>query len=134
MKTKAETRKALAELDSFTGGTSRYYRYSPQLFPTVFLTDGMQFLVETAQCYWLIDAIAALQYEPSIYNHPQLAEIQFWTLRVYENESATLSCEWDSDEVIYTQKIKWTDFPLPTQKIWVEKKENCTVIMLPNEY
>ncbi|MBW4422556.1 MAG: hypothetical protein KME13_25645 [Myxacorys californica WJT36-NPBG1] len=133
MKTKAEKIGALAELHRFTG-TLGYYRYSPQLFPNVVLTDGVRFLVETAQCYWLVDAIAAIQSDPTVCNHPQLAELQFWTLLVDENESATLLCEWESDEVVYTQKIEWADFPLPQQRIWVAIEENCIVIMLPSEY
>lgn len=134
MKTKEEKQKALAELDGFTG-TVIYHRYSPQLFPNVVLTDGVRFLAETADCFWLMDAIAALQAHPTIRQHPRLQEgMQFWRLRVEEDESAILFCEWDTGKSVYDQKIDWTDFPLPEQRIWVSKEGNLIVLMLLSEY
>ncbi len=133
MKIKEQKQRGLEALDEFTG-TKKYYRYNPQRFPNVVLTEGVRFLAETAECFWLIDEIASLQQHPNLCKHPQLQEIQFWTLRVHGDESAILTCEWDSNEVVYQQAIRRTDFPLSIQTLWVCTEDGFMVIMLPSEY
>lgn len=98
------------------------------------LTDGVVFLAKNADAYWLIDAIASHQKEAL--KDPRLQEIQFWTLKVKADKSATLICERDSDDVAITQEIPYTDFPLNEIKIWIEPGyagENIWVAMLPSE-
>ncbi len=133
MKTKEQKQQKLQHLAEFIG-SENYYRYNPHLFPNVVLTDGVRFLAETAQCFWLLDTIALLQKHPAICNHPQVQQIQFWTLQVDENESATLLCEQNTDEVVYQEKLEWTDFPLRIQRLWVCLEKKLVVIMLPTEY
>lgn len=128
-----------ADFSQFTG-TTAYYQYSP-LFANFLLTDGTKFLAEKAECYWLMDKIAALQIHPTIKNHPQLRTIQFWKLTVHDDRSATLLCEWDYNEMVYEERIDYTDFPLDSVKVWVQRtrlsedsKEWVYVAHLPSEY
>ena len=129
--------KLVSELAQFCG-TAQYYRFSPQLFPYFLLTDGTQHLASEAGCYWLFDLIASLQKQDSV----KELEIQFWTLTVAEDNSAVLICEWDAGQVIYSQQIEFTDFPLDSVRIWVAPTEmdfrgvvrRHWVAMLPSEY
>ena len=98
------------------------------------LTDGVEWLAKNADAYWLIDAIASHQMEAR--KDPRLQEIQFWTLKVNADKSATLICERDSDDVAIKQEIPYTDFPLNEIKIWIEPGyagEPIYVMMLPSE-
>ena len=102
-------------------GTSQYYRYSP-LFRNFLLTDGTRYLAEACDAYWLIDAIASHQVNPVVKNHPELQFLQFWSLTVKDGKGL-LTCEWDKDQEVYTQKIGLTDFPLSYARVWVGKNE-----------
>ena len=108
-------------------GTEKYYNYN--LFGSkIFLTDGVKYLAENAQCYWLIDAI--LSYQPKCKKDKMLSQMQFWTLKTNtEKHKAILTCERDSDDIAFTQEIPYTDFPLNEIKIWIENGVMC----LPQE-
>jgi len=112
-------------------GTGHYYRWSP-LFRNHVLTDGTNFLAENAECYWLMDAIAS--YHAKAMKDPMLQDMQFWTLTVKDGK-ATLICERDTDDVAFKQEIEYTDFPLSEIKMWVERADqNTWVILLPSEH
>jgi hypothetical protein len=117
--------KNLLNLHQFTG-TENYYRH---LLGIVY-TDGVQYLAQEAGAYWLIDAIASWQIDPVILKDWMLQEIQFWKLQVNSDNSAVLSCERDTDDVVLTQDIPFTDFPLESIKLYLNHK----VLMLPSEY
>lgn len=126
-------------LRQFTG-TSAYYRYSP-LFPFMLLTDGTKYLSDECQCYWFLDIIASMQLDPLIRDHQELQTMQFWNLTVNADRSATVTCEWDRHQTVYTQTIGYTDFPLNEVRIWVQPhypfpgtKEKQLVAHLPSEY
>lgn len=120
------TMKTLSlNLNQFTG-TEKYYRH----FLGILYTDGVQYLAQTAKAYWLIDAIASWQLDPKVNQDPMLQEIQFWKLQVNPDHSAVLSCERDTDDVVVTQDIPYTDFPLESIKLYL----NHGVLMLPSEY
>lgn len=121
-----------SDLDQFTG-TESYYRH--RFLNSLLYTDGVKFLAEEGEAYWLIDAIASHQINPQVQSHPQLQEIQFWELSVDESNSATLTCSWDTDEPVVTQKIGLTDFPLKQVQIYVQAAEKGRkVMLLPSEY
>lgn len=129
----ARKRKLESHLGGFTG-TERWHRYSPQLFPYILLTDGVMYLANVGECFWLIDAIASLQRHEAIRTHEQLQQIQFWTLTVFENSAAELSCEWDRNQIVLTQAIDYTDFPLEQIRLYVARDEGYFIILLPSEY
>ena len=78
-------------LSNFTG-TDGYHRIT--IVPHLVATDGVAWLAENAQCYWLIDEIALAQMHPKVRSNKRLQEIQFWTLKV-EGSRGTLICEED---------------------------------------
>jgi hypothetical protein len=119
-----------ADLEANLGqfyGTAEYHDYGPMV-----LTDGAFYLAQQAGAFWLMDAIAAAQ--PRLLLHPtlgrDLATYQFWTLTVNQDRTAELVCERDTDEPVLQAHIKFTDFPLPKIKLYVEGG----VILLPTEH
>jgi len=110
------------ELNSFIG-TSCHYQH----WLGVCYTDGVKHLADRAAAHWLIDAIASWQ--------PQAVkvdrEFQVWELIVNPDQSALLTFRTDAGvPPAITQKIEYTDFPLPSIEIWVEHG----VLLLPSEH
>ena len=87
-------------------------------------TEGVQYLAEKAGAYWLIDKVATLQLKKKI----RAEEFQVWKLKV-AGSKASLVCEDGNDNVVYREKIEFTDFPLDEITLWFENN----VIMLPSE-
>lgn len=112
------------ELQQFTG-TENYYRHG--LFRNVLYTDGVQYLAENAASYWLIDAIAAAQYGD---NRVRSEPFQVWTLTVEPTRRARLICTDGNDNVVYTQNIDMTTFPLSSVVLFFEGG----VLYLPSEH
>lgn len=110
-----------ADLAHFTG-SEQWYRHA--LMRNIMYTEGVQYLAEKAQAYWLIDKVATLQHVPKIRAH----EFQSWKL-VVTNNTATLTCSVD-DVVLHSEHITFTDFPLDEIELWVEGN----VILLPSEH
>ena len=85
-------------------GSEKWHRWSP-IFPKHTMTDGVKFLCDNADCYWLVDAIASHTHEH------QHEEFQVWTLKV-EDSKAVLTGDDGNGNVFVTQEIEYTDFPL----------------------
>jgi hypothetical protein len=118
------------ELNQFCGSGTWYRHWTGKLI----YTEGMQYLAENAQAYWLIDAIASYQGEKVLTQDPLLQEFQVWTLTVNEDRTARLVCVADSgQEAAVTQDIELTDFPLSEIKLYVCLGEQLC-LMLPSEY
>jgi hypothetical protein len=113
------------ELSQFTG-TSQYYQHSLG----VLYTDGVQYMAERGGGYWIIDAIAAWQLHPKVHLDPMLQQIQFWTIVVHDDRSATMVCERDTDDIAVSQQIPFTDFPLKRLRLYFQNG----VVLLPSEY
>ena len=111
-------------LKQFTGSTALYKHWLGFHY-----TQGVKYLADEAKSYWLIDAICSHQTTSFLNKYPALQEFQIWRLEV-ENNSAVLICEVDTDQQVLTQKIPYTDFPLPEVKLYLIEK----VIILPQEY
>lgn len=118
-------------LKQFTGTTS-YYRFSV-LFPNIFLTDGANYLAQEAEAYWLMETIASYQSHPKIKKCPMCQGIQFWELKVSEHQGI-LRCYRDTNDLVLSQKIPYTNFPLEQIKLYCQKGGDYWVIMLPTEY
>lgn len=92
-------------------------------------TDGVKFLAEKAQAFWLIDEIAlANRFTPLFAKHP----FQVWKLR--KDPEKKNEAEWTVEDgnknVIYRKHLDFTDFPLSEIDVWCVDN----VIMLPSEY
>ncbi len=89
-------------------GTDHWYKH--QLSPLTY-TDGVKYLAETAQCYWLIDIVASLYAHPSKLMQKQ----EFLTIKLIvnpESNNAVFTADDGNDTILYTQHIPFTDFPL----------------------
>ncbi|PSN15937.1 hypothetical protein C7293_04820 [filamentous cyanobacterium CCT1] len=144
---KEETTLTENDLRQFTG-TTRYWRSSLPFHPFLY-TDGVHYLANQGQAYWLLDLIGSWQIEPAVKKDPVLLEMQFWTLRVNENSSAVAICERDSGDIVVTQRIPYTDFPLREVRLYLAHMANYWnyssergprttsdygVLLLPSEY
>ncbi|MEG4805408.1 hypothetical protein QUB63_32585 [Microcoleus sp. ARI1-B5] len=117
-------------------GTEQYYKH----FLGIRYTDGVKYLAENAQCYWLIDAIAS--HQPKVNIIQRLREFQLWFLHVgtahefikpKAGNKAVLTC-WEDKPTAETQpvviqQIPFTDFPLPEIKLYLQDK----ILLLPDE-
>lgn len=121
----------LENLSNFTG-TENYY--SNKRYPFVY-TDGIKYLAENGEAYWLLDAIASWQGEPIIKDDQDLNRIQFWKLKINPDQSAILICERDQDDIVITQKIPFTDFPITEITLYLcGMGINRGVLILPSEH
>jgi hypothetical protein len=102
-----------ADLTQFTC-IDNWYRH-----PLVLYTDGVQYLAEKAEAYWLIDKIAAMQLDPRI----KAEEFQVWKLKVNAGKAALLTAT-DGDKgngpvILHKEFIAFTDFPLDEIELFV---------------
>ena len=105
-------------------GSERWYRHP--LARHITYTDGVQHVAEEGGAYWLLDSIVTKQTMPIFKEH----EVQFWELKVNEDETALLTCEDGEKKVFYTETIKYTDFPIKGIRIWLTNN----VMLLPSEW
>lgn len=105
-------------------GTETWFRH--QLFRKYLYTEGVQFLAEEAGAYWLLEKILSNQILPELKDEG----FQLWKLTVDEDKKATLTCDNGSGEVIYTETIDYTDFPLNKISFYFTD----SVLLLPSEY
>jgi hypothetical protein len=112
-----------ADLMQFTG-SENWYRHA--LNRNILFTDGAKHVADEGGAYWLLDAIAICQR----YEKPVAAEaFQVWKLVVRPDRTAKLTCEDGNSNVVYTQQLEFTDFPLDEITLWFENN----VIYLPSE-
>jgi len=108
-------------------GTEQYHRLT--IFGGLKATDGVAWLAQNAECFWLMDEIGIAQRHAKIRSNPDLQEMQVWKLTV-KDKSAVLVCEDGNDNVVLKKRIDYTDFPLSEITIWVEGD----VMLLPQEH
>ena len=117
-------------------GSEQYYKHWLGLC----YTDGIKYLAENAQCFWLIDAIAS--HQPTAKKNPRLKEFQLWFLHVgtghefikpKAGNAAVLTCWEDTPtpetKPVIIQQIPFTDFPLQEIKLYLQEK----ILLLPDE-
>jgi len=94
------------ELVGFTG-TMNYYSST---FGKLKLTDGMNYLRNKANCYWLVDIVESVQGLSSV----RLArKFLIWKIEVDRDKSFKVTAREDTEsELVYEQKGGYTDFPL----------------------
>ena len=116
------TNNLQSELSQFIG-TEKLYRITNRHV----LTDGTKYLAEQAECFWLMTAIAS--YLTRSYDD------YFAVARLEVNRSsAVLTLDDGNDNVLATQQIKYTDFPLSEIKLYCSFDGEHWVIMLTSEY
>jgi hypothetical protein len=112
------------DLRQFTG-SEHWYQHS--LNRNVTYTDGAKHVADEGGAYWLLDTIAICQrHEKNV----AAQGFQVWTLKVREDRSASLICDDGNDNIVYTQDIEFTDFPIEQITLWFSNG----VIYLPSEH
>lgn len=141
-KTKMDAATLHANLHQFIG-TEAYHRCG--LGRLTVCTDGVHYLRQNADCFWLTDAIASYMLPPEKMAKKygeDFAYMSFWTLRKTEGNGAVLEARADSGQPPKIQQvIEFTDFPFPESGeflLYVGVGEcdgkMCYVAMLPSEY
>ena len=111
------------DLKQFMGGTSTWWK-NP-LFPDYTYTDGVKYVAEECEAYWLIDKIFATQAEPEM----KRQVFQVWTLTATDGKG-TITVEDGNDNTVATYPLEFTDFPLREITLWFTDY----VLLLPTEY
>ncbi len=118
-----ENKLAWADQLPYFTGTERWHRH----WLGGVYTDGVAFLAEQAQAYWLIDLIESWQSKARV----RKETFQKWTLKVDVGmRYGAAICDDGNGNQLCRQKIPYTDFPLPEITLW---RVNG-VLMLPSEY
>ena len=119
--------KSVAEIEEIiinSTGTTAYHSISPiEGFPV--LTDGCKAVAEAAECYWFFDIVGNYQIDTRLDPY-----FQVWTLMVDLEENTAVINGFNDRELIITQEIPFTDFPMKKFTVWVESN----VILLPSEH
>jgi len=105
-----------------TGAEVRFKHYSGLVF-----TPGVQYLAEQLEAYWFLDVVGSYQRTPRV----QGIDLQMWTLEVNLPKSkGIVTLQGDGDVQVLSQRIPYTDFPIPKARIWVQNG----VMYLPCEH
>jgi len=113
------------DLSRFTG-TENYWKGK---LHKIKYTDGIKFLHENAECYWLIDLVDSAQISKSIVDYLKKDYFQSIELKVLDNVG-TFEITDGNSNVLYAQRIEFTDFPLDEIKLYLADG----VLMLRSEY
>ena len=118
-----------AQLAQFHGSTTRT-RHA--LVPSVLMTEGVVFLAKAAGAHWLTDVVASHVHDP----RARQEEFQVWRLVVDAStfKGMITMTDGDSDEAIVTQRLDYTDFPLPEIMVWLVREGARWIMLLPSEY
>jgi hypothetical protein len=120
---KTDAKLSPFDLNQFTG-TENWYRHA--LNRNVLFTDGAKHVADEGGAYWLLDIIAIAQRHDK---RIAAEEFQTWKLVVRPDRTATLTCEDGNYNVVSTQELEFTDFPVPEITLWFENN----TIYLPSE-
>lgn len=128
-----EQDEILKELSNFTG-TERYYQAS--ILYKLNLTEGIQFLRNRLNCYWLIDIVGSVKHLKQI----QENDFIVWKIKVnldksfivraYKDYSSEETEEENKKYLLYEQKGKFTDFKLNEYEFYQQGE----VLLLKSEY
>lgn len=106
-------------------GTERYYR----LLPTFVVTDGLKYLMDEAECYWLAQLYGLHLMDVDIYNNP------FTVLKfTRKGEGGIVNIEDGNGGVLARQGLDYTDFPLTEYSLYACWNGEVWVGMLTSEY
>lgn len=106
-------------------GTEKYYRHQ-----TLLLTDGVFYLAEKAECFWLMDVIWSHAMEKRWFGKEDFITCK---LTVQDTVGEVIFDD-GNGRILITQHIPFTDFPLNQIQLYIVRGERNLVIMLPGEY
>lgn len=104
-------------------GSEAFFR----VYPKLIITEGVQYLCESAQCFWLLDAIWSYQMLKEVRNQ----YFQVINLSVdLEKRKGTIVVTDGNENEIHRQELDYTDFPLPSIRLYYTDD----TVLLPKEY
>lgn len=110
------------DLGHFTGSETLWRHV---LRPNMFYTDGVKYVAQAGEAYWLLDVIVSAQ----MLRRVKREEFQVWGFKV-DGSSGVIVADDGNGKELFIQEIPFTDFPLPEIKFYVRDH----VVMLPSEY
>jgi hypothetical protein len=120
-----------SDLDGFSG-TEYWHRWSA-LYPRFLLTDGAKHVADAGEAYWLMDLIAS--HQRAILRKGDQGLFQVWNIKVAPNKFCTITCDDGNGNILATQDVPYTDFPLPELKLYAISDDGSNLtILLPGEY
>jgi len=125
MKTKEQI---LADLSQFYG-TTQYFRISPLLV----LTDGMKYLCDSCECYWLADICASILTDKKIAAYCKRQSPVVVRIVKTDKGGAVVSIGANPKKPVYTQEIEGADFPLESYEFYMGDNGNFFVLLLKGE-
>jgi hypothetical protein len=117
------TQELQSALSHFTG-TQNYRRVLPRLV----ITDGVEYLANKANSYWLVTAIYSHLVTQPIHSEFVVARL------LVSGKTANLVLHDGNDQVICEQHIEYTEFPLDEVTIYCSYQERLWVLLLASEY
>ena len=117
-------------LVGFTGSET-FLRYSP-LFPNVIITEGVRWLADAAECYWLVDLIAS--HLPAVQKAGETFAVVMVERTTGSGATFAIVDDIPATTIFADQKVDYTDFPLAVLKLYVGFDSENWTIMLPDEY
>lgn len=111
-----------SDLNYFTGSETFY-----QYYPNVIVTEGVQYLIENANCEWLVNLVHSYQ----IIEEVRKEVFQVFDLKCdLENFTGKVICTDGNENCLMEQNIPFTDFPLDKIRLYYTNK----TLLLPSEY
>jgi hypothetical protein len=110
-------------LDQFYGSDTTYYQ---PIYPKYRYTEGVKYLAENAEAYWLLDYIFSNQLDTVIHAEG----FQVWKIIVNADNSAVIRVEDGNKNEVKSFDLTFTDFPLKEYSLWFIGG----TLLLPSEY
>ena len=111
------------ELKVFTGSDT-FIRHG--MYRAFVFTEGVKYLAEKAQCWWLVDDILLYQSDPAIKD----LRFQTWILKKSDSGAAVLRVEDGDEKHVKSFDVRFTDFPMSEFTLWLVGG----TLLLPSEY
>lgn len=121
---KQSNAELLGNLSQFIG-TEHYYR----LLPTIVVTDGLKYLMDEADCYWLAQ-LYGLQLVSVDFNQNPFTVLKF----TRKGEGGIVNIEDGNGNLLVQQRLDYTDFPLDAYSLYACWNGEVWVGMLTGEY
>jgi hypothetical protein len=112
---------------SYYTGTDGYHRFNGNIL----LTDGVKYMAEACQAYWFLDIIWSVLSTSKIINDYDRI---FCKLEMTSEDTAIVSLDDGNKNILYFQRIDFTDFPLKEIKLFAFQDGEHRVLLLPSEY
>ena len=107
-------------------GTEEYHRTHPGLLAT----DGAKYLADAAGAYWLLDIVWSVLRKIT----DEFAVLELTREKGSSRAEVLIHDGREPKTIYHRQAIPYTDFPLPSIKLYVQENGLERVVMLPGEY